>query len=183
MKITHSLISAASALAILAGSATPALAYRRGTPPVATTVLRQRSEVRELYADAYSSILELSNSYRGTSVSDTTGRSMLARAQVRAAQRNFRRHVLGYLRGVDYRVLNISGDVRLVAIFLPQIIHGQSRDGLMKDPWVTCASCQNSEAAMGSPSIGVRMMLTGTLRGNSLTAWRYNFCRSRPLML
>jgi hypothetical protein len=112
MKITHSLISAASALAILAGSATPALAYRRGTPPVATTVLRQRSEVRELYADAYSSILELSNSYRGTSVSDTTGRSMLARAQVRAAQRNFRRHVLGYLRGVDYRVLNISGDVR-----------------------------------------------------------------------
>jgi hypothetical protein len=37
---------------------------------------------------------------------------MLARAQVRAAQRNFRRHVLGYLRGVDYRVLNISGDTR-----------------------------------------------------------------------
>ena len=112
MKITHSLISAASALAIFAGSASPALAYRRGTPPVATTVLRQREEMRNLYADAYSSILELSNSYRSPSVSDTTGRSMLGRAQVRAAQRNFRRHVLGYLRGVDYRVLNVSGDMR-----------------------------------------------------------------------
>ena len=112
MKITHSLISAASALAIFAGSASPALAYRRGTPPVPTTVLRQREQVRDLYADAYSSILELSNSYRSAAVSDTTGRSMLARAQVRAAQRNFRRHGLGYLRGVDYRVLNVSGDMR-----------------------------------------------------------------------
>jgi hypothetical protein len=112
MKITHSLISAASALAILAGSVTPALAYRRASPPVPTTVLRQRSEIRELYADAYSSILELSTMYRGTAVSDTTGRSMLARAQVRAAQRNFRRHVLGYLRGMDYRILNTSGDMR-----------------------------------------------------------------------
>lgn len=112
MKITHSLISATSALALFAGSVSPALAYRRGTPPVATTVLRQRSEIRELYADAYSSILELSHSYRSSSVSDTTGRSMLARAQVRAAQRNFRRHVLGYLRGVDYRVLNVAGDMR-----------------------------------------------------------------------
>jgi hypothetical protein len=112
MKITHSLISAASALAILAGSVTPALAYRRGSPPVPTTVLRQRSEIRELYADAYSSILELSTMYRSPAVSDTTGRSMLARAQVRAAQRNFRRHILGYLRGVDYRILNTSGDIR-----------------------------------------------------------------------
>lgn len=112
MKITHSLISAASVLAIFAGSATPALAYRREAPPVATTQLRQRSEIRDLYADAYSSILHNAGMTRGTSVSDTTGRSQLARAQVRAAQRNFRRHVLGYLRGVDYRVLNVSGDNR-----------------------------------------------------------------------
>ena len=114
MKITHSLISAASVLAIFAGSATPALAYRRGVPPVATTQLRQRSEIRDLYADAYSSILHDAGMTRSASVSDTTGRSHLARAQVRAAQRNFRRHVLGYLRGVDYRVLNVSGDNRRV---------------------------------------------------------------------
>jgi hypothetical protein len=110
--ITRSLLSVTAALAIFAGSISPALAYRRGTPPVPTTVLRQRSELRELYADAYSSILELSNMYRSAAVSDTTGRSMLARSQVRAAQRNYRRHVLGYLRGVDYRILNVSGDVR-----------------------------------------------------------------------
>ena len=112
MKITQSLLSTAAVLAILAGSASPVLAYRRGTPPVPTTVLRQRSEVRDLYADAYSSILENAHMHRGVSTTDTTGRSMLARAQVRAAQRNYRRHVLGYLRGVDYRVLNVSGDVR-----------------------------------------------------------------------
>ena len=53
MKITRSLISSASVLAILAGSVTPALAYRRGTPPVPTTTLRQRGDLRELYADAY----------------------------------------------------------------------------------------------------------------------------------
>lgn len=112
MKITRTILSAAFALVILAGSATPALAYRRDAPPVATTTLRQREDIRELYADAYSSILELSNMHRGVATSDTTGRTMLARAQVRAAQRNFRRHVLGYLRGVDYRVLNVSGDMR-----------------------------------------------------------------------
>lgn len=110
--ITRSLLSVTAVLAIFAGSISPAFAYRRGTPPVPTTVLRQREEIRELYADAYSSILELSSMYRGSATSDTTGRSMLARAQVRAAQRNFRRHVLGYLRGVDYRVLNVSGDMR-----------------------------------------------------------------------
>lgn len=112
MKITRSLISATSALAIFAGTATPALAYVRSEPPVATTTLRQRAEIRELYADAFSSILELASQQRGSATADTTGRSLLARAQVRAAQRNYRRHVLGYLRGVDYRVLNVSGDVR-----------------------------------------------------------------------
>lgn len=112
MKITRSVISAASALAIFAGSAAPALAYVRSEPPIATTTLRQRGEIRELYADAFSSILELANMNRGQATADLTGRSLLARAQVRAAQRNYRRHVLGYLRGVDYRVLNISGDIR-----------------------------------------------------------------------
>lgn len=109
MKITRSLISAASAIAIFAGTATPAFAYVRAVPPVATTTLRQRAEIRELYADAFSSILELANMNRGAAMPDTTGRAMLARAQVRAAQRNYRRHVLGYLRGVDYRILNTAG--------------------------------------------------------------------------
>lgn len=112
MKITRSLLSAASALAIFAGSAAPALAYVRAEPPVSTTTLRQRGEIRELYADAFDSILELANMTRGQATADLTGRSLLARAQVRASQRNYRRHVLGYLRGIDYRVLNISGDVR-----------------------------------------------------------------------
>lgn len=112
MTITRSIISCASVLAVFAGSVSPAFAYRRAEPPVATTTLRQRSDIRELYADAFSSILELANMHRSAAVSDTTGRSMLARAQVRAAQRNYRRHVLGYLRGVDYRVLNVSGDSR-----------------------------------------------------------------------
>ena len=115
MKITRSLLSAASALAMFASSATPALAYRRDTPPIPTTVLRQSSEIRELYADAFSSILELSRMYRTEAVADTTGRSMLTRSQVRAAQRNFRRHILGYLRGVDYRILNVSGLDRAAA--------------------------------------------------------------------
>lgn len=114
MKITRSLISGAAALTLSVGIVTPAFAYGSSlyTPPVATTTLRQRSELRELYADAFSSILELSTMHRGTAVADTTGRSLLARAQVRAAQRNYRRHVLGYLRGIDYRVLNVSGDIR-----------------------------------------------------------------------
>ncbi len=112
MKITRSLLSASTALAIFAGSAAPALAYVRSEPPIATTTLRQRGEIRELYADAFNSILELANMSRGQATADLTGRSLLARAQVRAAQRNYRRHVLGYLRGIDYRVLNISGDVR-----------------------------------------------------------------------
>ncbi len=135
MKITRSFVSAVSALAIFVGSATPALAYRRGVPPIATTQLRQRSEIRELYADAYSSILDLATLTREVSVSDTTGRSLLARAQVRAAQRNFRRHVLGYLRGLDYRVLNISGDDRRrVASGLPTTLvqtggNGASNNG------------------------------------------------------
>ena len=111
MKITRTLLTAASALAMIAGSVTPALASRF-TPPIATTTLRRSSEIRELYADAFSSILELSKMYRSEAMQDTTGRSLLARSQVRAAQRNFRRHVLGYLRGVDYRILNVSGDLR-----------------------------------------------------------------------
>jgi len=112
MKITRSLISAASALALTAGIVPSAFAYGKFTPPLATTTLRQRSELRELYADAFSSIMELSKTQRSAAVADVTGRSLLARAQVRGAQRNYSRHVLGYLRGVDYRVLNVSGDVR-----------------------------------------------------------------------
>ncbi len=112
MKTTRFLLSAASALTVLAGSATPALAYRRDAPPIPTTTLRQSSEIRELYADSFASILSLSKMYRGESALDTTGRSMLSRGQIRTAQRNYRRHVLGYLRGVDYRILNVSGYMR-----------------------------------------------------------------------
>ena len=43
---------------------------------------------------------------------------------------------------------------------------GQSFEGLIKEPLLTCASCQNSEAAMGSPSMGARMMFTGTFCGS-----------------
>lgn len=113
MKVTRTFISAATAATVLLGGTAPAFAYRTdATPPVATTQLRQRAQLRELYADAYPSILAISTQQRSAAVHDTTGRSFLARAQVRAAQRNFRRHVLGYLRGVDYRVLNLSSTGR-----------------------------------------------------------------------
>ena len=49
---------------------------------------------------------------------------------------------------------------------------GQSLDGLRKEPLLTWASCQNSEAAMGSPSIGARITLIGTLRGSWASALR-----------
>lgn len=110
MKIARTLISATAVLVLFVSTTAPAFAYRDATPPVATTTLRQRSQLRELYADAFSSILVLAKMQRSTPTTDISGRSMLARSQIRASQRNFRRHVLGWLRGVDYRVLNVSGD-------------------------------------------------------------------------
>jgi hypothetical protein len=53
----------------------------------------------------------------------------------------------------------------------------------MKEPRVVCASCQNSEAASGSPSIGARMMFTGTPAGSWRTAWRNRRWRWLPLTL
>ena len=46
---------------------------------------------------------------------DASGRVHLARskASIRVGQRNYRRHILGRARGNDYRVLNVTGDVRL----------------------------------------------------------------------
>jgi len=108
MKITRSFISAASALAIFAGTAAPALAYQE-SPHAPTTRLSLRGEDAKSYADVYASVLALNGNIRAVSNADTTGRSMLARAQVRSAQRNFNRHILGYLRGADYRILNTVG--------------------------------------------------------------------------
>ncbi len=109
MKITRSLISAASALAMFAGSVAPAFANQY-TPPTATVSLRRQLDARDIFADAFSS---LTNMQRMIASPDMTGRSMLARSQVRYAQRNLRRHILGYLRGVDYRILNVAGDARI----------------------------------------------------------------------
>lgn len=108
MKITRSLISTASALAIFAGSATPAFAYlpESMTP---STRLSLRGHDAKSYADIYASVMALNGDTRAVSASDSTGRSLLARAQVRSAQRNFNRHILGYLRGLDYRILNTVG--------------------------------------------------------------------------
>ena len=53
--------------------------------------------------------------------------------------------------------------------------HGQALDGVMKEPRLAMASFQKAGVAMGSPSIGKRMTLTGTPRGSSSSArskWR-----------
>ena len=53
--------------------------------------------------------------------------------------------------------------------------HGQALDGVMNDPRVAMASFQKAGVAMGSPSMGKRMTLTGTPRGSSSSArskWR-----------
>ena len=109
MKITRSLISAVSVLAVFAGTAAPTLAYLPESPLAPATRLSLRGEDAKSYADIYASVLESNGNVRAVSASDTTGRSMLSRAQVRLAQRNFNRHILGYLRGLDYRVLNTVG--------------------------------------------------------------------------
>ena len=109
MKITRSLISAASVLAVFAGTAAPAFAYVPESLSAPATRLSLRGEDAKSYADIYASALESNGNVRAVSVSDTTGRSLLSRAQVRLAQRNFNRHILGYLRGLDYRVLNTVG--------------------------------------------------------------------------
>jgi len=104
---TKAIISSASAAAIMAGSSIPAFAYRVGdVPPLPTTHLRQHTELRDLHNTH--PLVDLSKLMRGRSVADASGRSYLARsfAGVRSGQRNYRRHVLGWARGKDYRVLD-----------------------------------------------------------------------------
>ena len=50
----------------------------------------------------------------------------------------------------------------------------------MKLPFDARASCQYSEAAIGSPSIGKRMVFTGTPDGKRRIASRKCFKRSLP---
>jgi len=109
-------VSAASALALLAG-ATPALAAVEPLPvPLVRTTGHEN--LRELYMKAIFADTGLSRMDRMEALSDLTGRSLLSRSQVRYSQRNFRRHVLGYLRGLDYRVLNVTGDARKRGLFV-----------------------------------------------------------------
>jgi len=53
----------------------------------------------------------------------------------------------------------------------------------MKDPREVCARRQNSAAAIGSPSMGARMMFTGTPFGSAFRDSRNRRRRSRPLTL
>ena len=49
---------------------------------------------------------------------------------------------------------------------LPHSSHGQSLDGQKNDPLVSVASFQKALAAKGSPSMGYKMILTGTRDGS-----------------
>ena len=53
--------------------------------------------------------------------------------------------------------------------------HGQALEGVMREPRLAMASFQKAVVAIGSPSMGKRMTLTGTPRGSSSSArskWR-----------
>ncbi len=52
----------------------------------------------------------------------------------------------------------------------PKSSHGQSFEGQKNDPRLFLASFQNETAANGSPSMGYRIILTGTFGGRALTA-------------
>lgn len=101
MNISRSLLSSTSVLALLASSATPALA----------ATIRPLS-IRGRYENTQSYVVNNAPVVRTVAQPDATGRTLLTRSQVRLAQRNYRRHILGYLRGMDYRVLNTAGDTR-----------------------------------------------------------------------
>ena len=58
--------------------------------------------------------------------------------------------------------------------------HGQSLVGVRKEPPVSNAICQKDTAAIGSPSIGKRMIFTGTPFGKRRIACLKNFRRSSP---
>lgn len=109
-------VSAASAFALLTG-AVPAFAAASDTP-VPLVMTTGHENLRELYMKALFADTGISRMDRMEALNDLTGRSLLARSQIRFSQRNFRRHVLGYLRGLDYRVLNVTGDARKRGLFV-----------------------------------------------------------------
>lgn len=109
MKFSRIFVSATLAAAMFIGAA-PAFASE--TLPVPLVRTSGHENLRELYAKVLFTVDVETRTARMESSADLTGRSLLARSQIRSSQRNFRRHVLGYLRGLDYRVMNVSGDLR-----------------------------------------------------------------------
>src|SRR3954469_15756468 len=63
------------------------------------------------------------------------------------------------------------------------LLHGQSFEGLMNDPPVRRDASQKALGADGSPSIGIRMTLSGTPFGYFAIARSKNFNRSSPSMV
>lgn len=115
MTITRSLVSLGLAASLLAGTA-PVLAATDATPvPLVMTSGNQK--LRDQYAKAVFAVDAYIRQDRMTSENDTTGSSMLQRAFIRTAQRNLHHHILGYLRGGDYRIINTAGDLRKRGLF------------------------------------------------------------------
>ena len=64
------------------------------------------------------------------------------------------------------KIQNLKSNNPPSAFRLPTSGHGQSFEGLKNDPLVSAANFQNALAANGSPSIGYKMILTGTPAGS-----------------
>src|SRR5690606_38076707 len=62
-------------------------------------------------------------------------------------------------------------------------LHGQSFDGLRKEPPVRRAASQNALGAIGSPSMGMRITLNGTPWGYLANARSNSFSRASPSMV
>lgn len=113
MTIKRTFLAAAAAASLLAGAA-PVLAAELPVPLVMTS---GNNKLRDQYAKAVFTVQDYVRQDRMVAQNDMTGSSMLQRATIRTAQKNFHHHILGYLRGGDYRILNASGDLRKRGLF------------------------------------------------------------------
>ena len=111
MTITRTFVSLSLAASLLAGAA-PVLATNESMLPVPLVMTTGNNKLRDQYAKAVFTTKEYTRQDRMAAEHDMTGNSMLLHASVRTAQRNLHRHILGYLRGGSYRILNTVGDLR-----------------------------------------------------------------------
>ena len=112
MRIRIPLIAVVSLVALAVQSTALAYVgtYTRGVYTGDTT--RRFIDKRDYHATPAATHLDSSWGVRSASEIDQSGRAHLGRVRARRAQRNYKRHYLGWQRGGDHRVLNVSGDLR-----------------------------------------------------------------------